>query len=83
MRRLPADLAVVKLGLVGYQEAWDLQRNLAEQRAEGQIGDTLLLLEHDPVYTTGRGGRAQNLGGLSAGRAADGTPLVRIGRGGD
>jgi lipoate-protein ligase B len=43
----------------------------------------LLLLEHDPVYTTGRGGRVENLGALDAGAERGGTSVVRIGRGGD
>ena len=39
---------------VDYLEAWELQRSLLVQRAEGRIPDTLLLLEHAPVYTAGR-----------------------------
>ncbi|WP_033437244.1 lipoyl(octanoyl) transferase LipB [Saccharothrix sp. NRRL B-16314] len=45
---------VRELGTIDYLAAWDLQRELAEARAEGAIGDTLLLLEHPPVYTCGR-----------------------------
>ena len=37
-----------------YQEAWDLQRVLAQARAEERIPDTLVLVEHPPVYTLGR-----------------------------
>ena len=43
-----------ELGTIDYLAAWDLQRELAEARADGAIGDTLLLLEHPPVYTCGR-----------------------------
>ncbi|HVL33282.1 MAG TPA: lipoyl(octanoyl) transferase LipB [Actinomycetota bacterium] len=42
------------LGRVDYSRAFALQQALAERRAGGEIGDTLLLLEHDPVYTLGR-----------------------------
>jgi lipoyl(octanoyl) transferase len=42
------------LGRVPYEEAWHLQRDLALRRAQGEIPDTLLLLEHPPVYTTGK-----------------------------
>ncbi len=42
------------LGRVDYEEAWALQRRMAVRRATGEIEDTLLLLEHPPVYTTGR-----------------------------
>jgi lipoyl(octanoyl) transferase len=45
---------VRELGAIDYLAAWDLQRELAEARADGAIGDTLLLLEHPPVYTCGR-----------------------------
>ena len=42
------------LGSMDYQEAWDLQRVLAQARAEERIPDTLVLVEHPPVYTLGR-----------------------------
>ena len=39
---------------VPYQAAWDLQRAVTQQRADGEIPDTCLLLEHQPVYTAGK-----------------------------
>ncbi len=55
VRRLP--------GLTPYAEAWELQRELVRRRRAGEIPDTLLLLEHPPVYTVGRAARdASNLG---------------------
>ena len=48
------DLGVVQLGVVPYEEALELQLRLRELRQAGEIGDTLLLLEHPPVYTRGR-----------------------------
>jgi lipoyl(octanoyl) transferase len=42
------------LGRVPYRAAWDLQKALATARAEGRIGDQLLLLEHPAVLTLGR-----------------------------
>ena len=44
------------LGIVEYTEALALQRDLAHRRALGEIPDMLLILEHPPVYTTGRRG---------------------------
>ena len=35
---------------VDYQQAWDLQRRIASQRAKDEVADTLLLLEHAAVY---------------------------------
>jgi lipoyl(octanoyl) transferase len=45
---------VRELGTIEYLASWDLQRELADSRADGTSGDTLLLLEHPPVYTCGR-----------------------------
>ena len=44
----------VNLGLVPYEEAWELQRAVAADVAEGARPDTILLLEHPPTITTGR-----------------------------
>ena len=49
------------LGTVEYQLAWDLQRSLAQQVSEGKQPNTLLLLEHPPVYTKGRLSRLDHL----------------------
>jgi lipoyl(octanoyl) transferase len=45
---------VVELGLVPYQEAWDLQQSLAGAVSQGAIPDTVIFLEHPPVVTLGR-----------------------------
>ncbi|MGZ3696949.1 MAG: lipoyl(octanoyl) transferase LipB [Bdellovibrionota bacterium] len=42
-------------GLVSYAAARELQLELVEKRARGEIGDTVLFLEHEPVITRGRG----------------------------
>lgn len=47
---------VLDLGRKTYQEAWELQKQLVDKRAAGEIADTLLLVEHEPVYTVGRAG---------------------------
>jgi lipoyl(octanoyl) transferase len=44
----------MNLGLVPYDEAWELQRSLAGAVSQGAIPDTILLLEHPPTITTGR-----------------------------
>jgi lipoyl(octanoyl) transferase len=48
------DLWVCQLGRIEYREALAFQHRLREARQHGEIPDTLLLLEHDPVYTRGR-----------------------------
>jgi lipoyl(octanoyl) transferase len=45
---------LLDLGLVRYQEAWDLQRSLAGAVSQGAIPDTVIFLEHPPVVTLGR-----------------------------
>lgn len=67
-------IEVKRLGTVDYQTAWDLQRELADARVGGGP-DTLLLLQHPPVYTAGRRTLAEE-------RPADGIPVVDTDRGG-
>ena len=52
---------VYKIGLVSYETALDLQLRLLEKRKNGEIGDTLLLLEHPPTFTIGRKGLKEHL----------------------
>lgn len=42
------------LGRISYPDGLEMQNALVEQRQKGEIGDTVLLLEHEPVYTIGR-----------------------------
>jgi lipoate-protein ligase B len=74
---------VYKLGTVPYGKALDLQLKLLEMRRNGEIGDTLLLLEHPPTFTIGRRG---NLGNLLAAKSyieKAGIHFEVISRGGD
>ncbi len=48
------DAHVINLGVVPYQEAWDLQRAVAAAVAEGELPDTALFLEHPATVTLGR-----------------------------
>ena len=51
---MPRGAYVLDLGLVPYQEAWNLQRSLAGAVSQGAIPDTVVFLEHPPVVTLGR-----------------------------
>jgi len=76
-------LKVVWCGTVPYQSAWDWQRRLAAARAQGELAeDVLLLLEHPPVYTMGRGGSPQHLLRGEAGLRASGAEYFEVDRGG-
>jgi lipoate-protein ligase B len=70
-------LDVAMPGLVEYEAARGWQEALVDRRLAGGA-DTLLLLEHPPVYTLGRGADARHLGNA----ASDGVPVVRVERGG-
>lgn len=67
---------------VGYREAWDAQRALARARSGGAIPDVVWLLEHPPVYTTGRHGRRDDLWLSDEALAAQGASFVPADRGG-
>ena len=57
-------ISVVQLGRVDYATALKLQQTLVDLRKAGQIGDTLLLLEHPPVITLGRNAKRRKRAGL-------------------
>lgn len=79
------DVTVRRLGLIDYQAALDLQRELVEQRKRAEIGDQLLLLEHPHVITLGvktRSDRSHILESDAALRA-QGVAVFETGRGGD
>jgi lipoate-protein ligase B len=48
-------------GITPYARAWDLQKTLVPARREGAIGDGLILLEHEPVFTIGRSTKPEHL----------------------
>ena len=75
VRRSAAPVQFVEPGLVDYQVAWDWQRDLASAREQERGPDTVLLLEHPPVYTAGRRTEPTD-------RPVDGTPVVDVDRGG-
>jgi lipoyl(octanoyl) transferase len=50
------------LGRISYEEGLELQESLVRDKMAGKAGDTLLLLEHDPVYTMGRSRDESSLG---------------------
>lgn len=76
---------VRRLGVIGYQDALDLQHQLVEDRKAGRVGDHLLLLQHPPVITLGvrtRNDRSHVLQTPEA-LASQGIELFETGRGGD
>lgn len=72
-------MRIVHLGFapdyVDYEDAWERQREVHAEVAEGRGPDTVLLLEHSPVYTAGKRTQAHE-------RPLDGTPVIDVDRGG-
>jgi lipoyl(octanoyl) transferase len=64
-------------GYVPYQEAWDEQRRLHAARVAGEIDDTVVLLEHEAVYTAGKRTTPDERPLLDAG-----APVIDVDRGG-
>ena len=54
-------LTIKALGTVPYMVAWDIQKKHHAARLAGEIPDTLLLVEHPPVYTFGKNANKANL----------------------
>ena len=54
-------LLVVNIGRTKYAEAWELQKQIFSARLEQRISDVLLLTEHDPVFTLGKGADGNHL----------------------
>lgn len=74
---------VIYLGLVDYSTALRLQQTLVNMVKEGQIGHTLLLLEHPPVITLGRNATEKNVVVSRDFLANQGIELQETDRGGD
>ncbi|MBI4483839.1 MAG: lipoyl(octanoyl) transferase LipB [Acidobacteria bacterium] len=74
---------IFRPGRVDYPVAWAWQKRLVEQRLRGQIPDSLLLLEHPPVFTLGRSASPEHLLADEATLARLGISVFHIERGGD
>jgi lipoyl(octanoyl) transferase len=74
---------VLRLGVIDYQEAWQLQRRLADALRRGDSPPTLVLLQHPPTYTLGAQGKNENVLVDEAGLTRIGASLYRVDRGGD
>jgi lipoyl(octanoyl) transferase len=70
-----SELQIERAGVVPYEDAWARQRELHALRVAGEGPDTLLLLEHLPVYTAGKRTEPHE-------RPFDGTPVIDVDRGG-
>jgi lipoyl(octanoyl) transferase len=76
--------ATLDWGRTPYEEAWRRQEELVTRRIAGEIGDTLVLTEHEPVFTLGlRSGADAHLVWKPERLAREGIAVVKTNRGGD
>ncbi|MBC2681196.1 lipoyl(octanoyl) transferase LipB [Corynebacterium anserum] len=75
IRRSSDDIVIKELGEVDYTDTWRRQAELAAERADDHIPDTILMLQHPPTYTAGK--RTQD-----SDRPTNGLPVVDVDRGG-
>ncbi|TFG65007.1 MAG: lipoyl(octanoyl) transferase LipB [Spirochaetales bacterium] len=76
-------LTIIHAGLLEYEKALALQYELLEKRSLGGIDDTLLLLEHPPVFTLGKRGRQSDILAPAAIIEREGITVVETNRGGE
>ena len=76
-------LLVINLGRTRYADAWELQRRIFSARLAHRIPDVLLLTEHEPVYTLGKGADINHLLAGDAELREKKIDLYTIDRGGD
>ena len=69
-------LEIIELGLQDFLDVWKLQKRLVRERIEGSRPDTLILVEHPPVYTRGTSARPRPVPSLPF-------PVHDVERGGD
>ena len=74
---------VLNLGLIDYKKAYKLQKHLAGARKARRIDDLLLLLEHPPVITLGKGAKRENILASPQTLAQEGIEVLEVDRGGD
>jgi lipoyl(octanoyl) transferase len=72
---IDSNLQIQDLGLIDYQSAWQLQKQIQQDVIESRLKNTLLLLEHPSVYTAGRRTELKD-------RPIDDTPVIDVDRGG-
>ncbi len=76
-------LNVIDLGRMEYEKALEIQFSLLEKRQKGEIPDTLLIVEHEPVITMGKNAKSENILFSKDELKKQGVDLLEINRGGD
>ena len=83
LRNQDQHISVVRLGRSEYRRCWELQKQLQARRIARELGDLLLLTEHEPVITMGASANADHLLAADEQLAREGIDVVPVDRGGD
>src|SRR3989338_3613189 len=73
----------IDLGLIDYEDAYKTQKELVAKRKLCEVGDTLILAEHNAVFTIGRSGGKENLLEDEKRLEGRGIKVLYVDRGGD
>lgn len=74
---------ICDLGLTEYEDTYRIQKEFVTRRKLGEIEDSIIITEHNPVFTIGRVGNASNLLVDETSLASQGIKVMRVDRGGD
>jgi len=74
-----SEMRFLHLGRQAYEPIWEMQKELVAKRQQGLVPDTVILVEHDPVYTLGKNADENHL--LQSRR--EDVPTFTVERGGD
>lgn len=77
------ELTFIDLGLVNFEEAWQLQKKIVAQKKHGARQDVLIFCEHEPVITLGRKASKENILVTETQLKKKNVALFEIDRGGD
>ena len=80
---MTSPIAAYDLGRIPYRASLEFQHRAVIARASEACGDAIYFVEHDPVLTIGRAGRAESLRVSERGLRARGVDVVSVERGGD
>ena len=78
-----SELTFIHAGRTRYRDCWQVQREYFNRRVAGAIPDTVILTEHEHVYTLGRNAHADHLLTGAEDLRARGIDVVEVDRGGD
>lgn len=74
---------VIYLGRCEYEKALEIQYDILKKRQQGEIGDTIILVEHPPTITLGRNAIADNIVISEEYAKENGITIYETNRGGD